>query len=156
MFAYVTIFQQAGQLQGIAEMGDRKQSRCVPWLSAFYHAETRMCREKPGCHLLKNRFSKTAWRHFFFFFAGRRGRIAREKEKSPEFSPQKAEEANKNASPSLRVSGQGGINMAMRDCCLRAALTSTFRVSCLSPPSGDLGYPRGSASLSESIFRFAW
>jgi len=64
MFAYVTIFQQAGQLQGIAGTGNRKQSRCVPWLSAFCDTEMRMCSEKPGYRVLKNCFFKTAWRHF--------------------------------------------------------------------------------------------
>lgn len=52
------------------------------------------------------------------------GRIAWEKEKSPEFGPQKAEEASENPSPALRVLGWGGINMAVSDGYLRAALRS--------------------------------
>lgn len=62
--------------------------------------------------------------------------MAQEKEKSSRFGSQKAEEANKYPSPPLRVSGQGDINMAVRDACLQTTLRSTSGVSCLPLPAG--------------------
>lgn len=53
------------------------------------------------------------------------GRTAWEKEKSPEFGPQKALEASTSPSPRFHVSGQGGIKTAVSEGCLGAALRST-------------------------------
>lgn len=154
MFAYVTIFQQAGQLQGIAETGDRKQSRCVPWLSAFYDTEMCVCSEKPGCHVLTSCLFKTAQRHFCPGMGGR------------EELPGKRRNLQSLALRRQRKLAKICLHPSVSQD--RVALTWQWAMAVYeqhwgahlhllpSPPSGDFCWPHGSASLSESISTFAW
>lgn len=126
MFAYVTIFQQAGQLQGIAEPGDGKQSGCVPWLSAFDDTEIPTCGEKPGCCVLKSCLFKTAQRCFW----GWGGKNCLGKGETSRVCPS---ETNKN--PPLRL-GTGWYQHGGEGPLLRNSVDEPSRISCLPLPAG--------------------
>lgn len=98
---------------------------------------------------------KTAWRHFCPEGWGE-GRIAWEKEKSPEFGPQKAEEATRNLSASLPPCLRTGWYLHGNERWLFRQHRGAGLCLLPSPPSGDFRWPHGSASLSESISTFAW